>query len=159
LYNPTDPPGPELLPSVGATNTGPSKKRQEQDMDPEKLKYSSSHEWVHVDGDVVTVGITDYAAQKLSDLVYLDLPEVGDTVTAGKPFGEVESVKAVSDLNSPVSGEVTEVNSELPDYLERITDSPFEEGWMVKITMSNKAELDKLLSQEDYRKLCEKEEE
>ncbi len=124
-------------------------------MDPATLKYSTSHEWAHVDGDVATVGISDYAAKHLSDLVYLDLPEVGDIVTAGKPFGEIESVKAVSDLNAPVSGEVVEVNTELPDYLERIADSPFDEGWMIKIKLTDAGELDALVDHEAYQKQCE----
>ncbi len=127
-------------------------------MDPETLKYTDSHEWAHVEGDTVTVGISDYAARHLSDLVYLDLPEVGDVVTAGKPFGEIESVKAVSDLNAPVSGEISEVNEELPDYLERIGDSPFGDGWMVKIKMSSPAEAEQLKDHGKYVALCEAQE-
>jgi len=126
-------------------------------MEPEKLKYTETHEWAHIEGDTATVGISEYAAQHLSDLVYLDLPEVGDTVTAGKPFGEIESVKAVSDLNAPVSGEIAEVNEELPDYLDRIAESPFDQGWMVKIKMSDASESGKLISHDQYQKHCEKE--
>ena len=126
-------------------------------MDPEKMVFTKSHEWVFVKGDVATVGISDFAAEHLSDLVYLDLPEVGDTVSAGKMFGEVESVKAVSDLNSPVSGEIVEVNEDLPDNLERITSSPFTEGWMVKIKMTHKDELKDLQSFDQYRAFCQKE--
>jgi len=128
-------------------------------MDPEKLLYATTHEWVRIEGNTATVGISEYAAKKLSDLVYLDLPEVGDTVNAGKPFGEIESVKAVSDLNAPLSGEIQEVNAELPDYLERIGESPYGEGWMVKIALTNPDEAKKLLSHADYLKQCEKEEE
>jgi len=127
-------------------------------MDPETLKYTKSHEWAHLDGDTATVGITDYAAQHLSDLVYLDLPEVGDTVTRGKAFGEIESVKAVSDLNAPLSGEVVEVNADLPDYLERIGDSPFDEGWMIKIKVSDPSEADSMMDAATYRSECEKQE-
>lgn len=124
-------------------------------MDPDTLKFLSTHEWVHVEGDTATVGISDYAAKHLSDLVYLDLPEVGDIVTAGKPFGEIESVKAVSDLNAPVSGEVSEVNEELPDYLERIGDSPYDQGWMIKIKMTNADELSALVDHAAYAAKCE----
>src|SRR5437870_4259505 len=97
---------------------------------PDNLKYSSSHEWVRVEGDRATIGITDYAQHELGDVVYLDLPKCGQTFRAGAVFGTVESVKAVSDLYAPVSGEVVEVNEPLQERPEAVNASPYEEGWM-----------------------------
>jgi glycine cleavage system H protein len=102
-------------------------------MNPNDLKYTESHEWVRIEGDVATVGITAHAAQSLSDLVFLDLPSVGDEVSAGEGFGEIESVKAVSDLKSPVDGEIIEVNDSLPDELPTINSDPYGGGWMIKV--------------------------
>ena len=103
---------------------------------PSDLKYTASHEWVRIDGDSATVGITAHAAESLSDLVFLELPEAGDDVTADEGFGEIESVKAVSDLKSPVSGEVTEANTDLPDNLGDINSDPYGKGWMIKVKFS-----------------------
>src|SRR5690606_20145029 len=102
-------------------------------MRPTDRKYLKSHEWCKIEGDVATIGITDYAVSHLSDLVFLDLPETGTKVTAGKSFAEIESVKAVSDIYSPVTGEVIAVNESLPDRLESLKDDPWNEGWMVKV--------------------------
>ena len=107
---------------------------------PSDLKYTSSHEWVRIEGDVATLGITQHAAESLSDLVFLDLPEVGDAVTAGEGFGEIESVKAVSDLKCPVNGEVVEVNGDLPDNLTDINSDPYGKGWMIKVKISGQGD-------------------
>ncbi len=103
---------------------------------PNDLKYTESHEWIKVDGDTVTVGITAHAAESLSDLVYLDLPSVGDGVNVGEGFGEIESVKAVSDLKSPVKGEVVEVHDGLEDDLTTINTDPYGGGWMIKVKLA-----------------------
>lgn len=103
---------------------------------PSDCKYTESHEWVKLEGDVATVGITAHAAESLSDLVYIDLPAAGDAVTAGEAFGEIESVKAVSDLKSPVSGEVAEVNTGLEDNLSVINSEPYGGGWMIKVKVA-----------------------
>ncbi len=103
---------------------------------PTDLKYTASHEWARLEGDIATLGITAHAAESLSDLVYIDLPAVGDSITAGEAFGEIESVKAVSDLKSPVTGEVTQVNSGLEDNLSVINSEPFGGGWMIKVKVS-----------------------
>jgi glycine cleavage system H protein len=108
-------------------------------MNPTDLKYTETHEWVRLSGDTATIGITDHAAHALSDLVYLGLPKQGDKVSAGKACGEIESVKAVSDINSPVDGEVLEVNSALADSLGDITSDPYGKGWLVKIRIKGKA--------------------
>ena len=124
-------------------------------MDAAALKYAETPEWVALDGDVATVGITDFAVQQLTDLVYMDLPAVGTSVVANDTFGEVESVKAVSDLYAPVSGEIVEVNEGLPDDLAILSDDPFERGWIVKIRLSDPGELDGLMDAEAYGKHCE----
>ena len=108
-------------------------------MRPNDRKYAQSHEWCKVEGSVATVGITDFAVSHLSDLVFLDLPETGSAVTAAESFGEIESVKAVSDLYSPVSGEVVEVNSDLPDNLDTLNTNAFEAGWMIKVQVSGES--------------------
>ena len=108
-------------------------------MNPKDLKYTETHEWVRLSGDTVTLGITEHAAHALSDLVFLGLPKKGDKVSAGKACGEIESVKAVSDINSPVDGEVLEVNSALADSLGDITSDPYGKGWLVKIKIKGKA--------------------
>ena len=107
---------------------------------PTDLKYTEDHEWVRIEGDVATVGITAHAAETLSDLVYIDLPEVGDSLEAGKSFGEIESVKAVSDLNAPLAGEVIDVNSELAENLGDITADPYGKGWMIKLKIDGEPE-------------------
>lgn len=117
---------------------------------PNDLKYASSHEWARLDGDVVTVGITDHAQEALGDLVYVELPEVGDTVAAGDEAGVVESVKAASDIYAPVSGEVIAVNEALGDTPEIINTDPYNEGWIYKIRVTDVSELDNLMSGEEY---------
>jgi glycine cleavage system H protein len=124
---------------------------------PEELKYTEEHEWVLLEDDVVTVGITDFAQDALGDVVFVELPEVGSVLEVGKPFGVVESVKAVSDVYAPVSGEVVEVNEELPDTPEIINTSPYEDAWMVKIKVANPSEIDDLLDSEAYRAFTEEE--
>lgn len=120
------------------------------------LLYADSHEWVKVDGDIATIGISDYAQHALGDIVYVDMPEVGDEVTAGEDFGAVESVKAASDLYSPVSGEVVEVNEELEDAPESINADAYG-AWIMKVKISDASELENLMSAEAYAKLCENE--
>jgi len=128
-----------------------------QDMSyPADYKYTKEHEWLSVDGAKGTVGITDYAQNSLGDIVFVDLPKVGDKVEAGKIFGSVESVKAVSDLYSPVSGIVTEINQALRDAPEKINQDA-NATWMIKIDVSNPAELDGLLSAADYEKFIAEE--
>lgn len=122
----------------------------------EDRRYAESHEWVKLDGDIATVGITDYAQHALGDIVYVDMPEVGDTVEAGEVFGAVESVKAASDLISPVSGEVVEVNENLEDAPESINADAFE-NWIMKVKISDAAEIEALLDAAAYAKLCENE--
>lgn len=126
-------------------------------MDPASLKYTKTHEWVAVDGDVATIGISEFAVHLLSDLTFADLPAVGKKITQGEPFGEVESVKAVSDLYAPVSGEVIARNDALPDKLELLTSSPFDAGWMIKVRLSSPGELSSLLSQTAYKAHCDAE--
>lgn len=117
---------------------------------PNDLKYASSHEWARLDGDVVTVGITDHAQEALGDLVYVELPDVGATVAAGDEAGVVESVKAASDIYAPVSGEVIAVNEALGDTPEIINTDPYNEGWIYKIRVTDVSELDNLMSGEEY---------
>lgn len=108
-------------------------------MRPDDRKYLKSHEWAKTDGEFATVGISDYAVEHLSDLVFLDLPEVGSSVTADETFGEIESVKAVSDLYSPVSGEIVEINQELPDDLDTLKSDPWNAGWMLKVKLTGES--------------------
>lgn len=117
---------------------------------PENLRYADTHEWARIDGDIATIGITDHAQHELGDVVYLDLPEPGRTVRAGASFGTVESVKAVSDLYSPVSGEIVEVNSPLADSPEGINNSPYETGWLIKVRMSDPSEAQSLKDAPGY---------
>lgn len=121
------------------------------------LKYTKSHEWIAVSGDVGTIGVTAFAVNLLSDLVYLDLPAVGASVHGGEKFGEVENVKAVSDLYSPVDGEVTEVNSQLPDHLDWLSHDPFGQGWMIRVRITNPEQLAGLLDHAAYTAHCESE--
>ncbi|MCK4715572.1 MAG: glycine cleavage system protein GcvH [Candidatus Marinimicrobia bacterium] len=120
---------------------------------PGNLKYTNDHEWALVAGDVATIGITEYAAGELGDVVYVELPSVGDTAVKGDSIGTIEAVKTVTDIYSPVSGEVVEVNEALADTSELVNKDPYGEGWIVKIKLSNPAEFDGLLSPEDYKKL------
>lgn len=117
-------------------------------------KYADSHEWVKLDGDVATIGISDYAQHALGNIVYVDLPEVGDEVSQGDDFGAVESVKAASDLISPVSGEVVEVNESLVDKPELVNEDAYE-NWIIKVKVSDSSELDNLMDAEAYKKICE----
>jgi glycine cleavage system H protein len=117
---------------------------------PADRRYSKEHEWLLVDGGTGTVGITDYAQDQLGDIVFVELPAPGSAVKYMEKFGEIESVKAVSELFSPVTGEVTETNTELADNPERVNDSPYAEGWMAKIHLSDPAELDRLMTAEQY---------
>lgn len=105
-------------------------------MRPKNCKYLKSHEWCRIEGDIATIGISDFAVSHLSDLVFLDLPRKGASVTFGESFGEIESVKAVSSLYSPVSGEVVDVNTALPDNLEWLAQEPFEKAWMIKVKVA-----------------------
>lgn len=122
---------------------------------PEELKYTEEHEWVSVDGDIATIGVTDFAQDQLGDVVFVELPEVGEDLQNGKPFGVVESVKAVSDVYAAVSGEVVEVNDALPDDPELINNSPYEEGWMLKVRLSDPSELDDLMDADAYQAFIE----
>src|SRR5699024_5404966 len=117
---------------------------------PEELLYSEEHEWVKKEGDKVRIGITDFAQSELGDIVFVELPEVGDEVESDEPFGSVESVKTVSELYSPVSGKVVEVNEDLDDSPEYVNESPYENAWMIVVELSDDAELDELLSAEAY---------
>ncbi|XP_043699716.1 glycine cleavage system H protein 2, mitochondrial-like [Telopea speciosissima] len=121
------------------------------------LKYADTHEWVKVDGTSATIGITDHAQDHLGDVVYVELPEVGASVTQGNGFGAVESVKATSDVNSPVSGKVAEVNEVLNSSPGLVNASPYENGWVIKVEMSNMGELDSLMDSDKYSKFCEEE--
>ena len=118
---------------------------------PDDLKYAETHEWVRVEGDIATVGITDHAQHELTDIVFVELPHAGDTVTQGKGCAVVESVKAASDIYAPVSGDVLETNPALSDNPALVNDDPYGNGWFFKIRMSNPAELDKLKSPSDYK--------
>jgi len=135
--------------------------KEPQPVNPESLLYAKTHEWVHVgeeDGaPVATVGISAFAVEALTDLVFMELPEVGRQVSAGEPLGEIESVKAVSDVYSPVSGEVIAVNAELPDRLETLSEDPYGAGWIARIRISDESELGNLLDHAAYEKQCEEE--
>jgi glycine cleavage system H protein len=117
---------------------------------PANLKYASSHEWALLEGDIVTVGISDHAQDALGDLVYVELPNVGDNVSQGDEAGVVESVKAASDIYAPVSGEIIEINEALTDSPEIVNSEPYEGGWLYKIRANDVAELDALMSAEEY---------
>lgn len=117
---------------------------------PAKFRYTKQHEWVDVKGDIATIGITDYAQQELGDVVFVELPKVGSQITAGKSFGNVESVKAVSEIYAPVSGEVTEANEELHNTPEKINSDPHGSAWLVKVKLSNAAEVSGLMDAAAY---------
>ena len=119
---------------------------------PETYKYTKEHEWVHVDGSTATVGITDYAQHELGDIVFVELSKPGSKLAKGDTFGSVESVKAVSDIYSPVSGEVTAVNELLSTAPEKLNEDPQGEAWLIKMTLSSPGEVDGLLSAADYEK-------
>lgn len=124
---------------------------------PKEFKYSEEHEWVKVEGEKVRIGITYFAQSELGDIVFVELPEVGDVLEADEPFGSVESVKTVSELYAPISGKVVEVNEELEDSPEFVNESPFEKAWMVVIEPSDKSEMDKLMDAEAYEKMTNEE--
>jgi len=123
---------------------------------PDELAYSTDDEWVLAENDAVTVGVTDFAQQQLGDIVYVELPSVGDPIGEGKTFGVIESVKAVSDLNAPVAGEVVAINEELLDQPEIINDECYGAGWIIKVKLSKQNGLDSLLNADGYRKLVSK---
>ena len=122
---------------------------------PEDLRYSKDHEWIRVDGDVATIGITDYAQHSLGDVVYIDMPRVGDKFGTHEAFGSVESVKAVSEIFTPVGGEVSEVNDSVNDTPEAVNNDPYNAGWMVKVKMENAGEADALMSAAEYEEYLE----
>ncbi|WP_173915726.1 glycine cleavage system protein GcvH [Halobacillus sp. Marseille-Q1614] len=120
---------------------------------PKDLLYSEEHEWVKKEGDKVRIGITDFAQSELGDIVFVELPEEGDTVEADEPFGSVESVKTVSELYAPVSGKVVEINEELEDSPEFVNESPYEKAWMIVVEPSDSSEMEELMSAEDYEEM------
>jgi glycine cleavage system H protein len=124
---------------------------------PEDLHYSKDHEWVRVKGNIATIGITDYAQNSLGDVVYVELSKAGDELSANESFGSVESVKAVSELFTPVSGEVTEQNATLQDDPEKVNKDPYGEGWMISVKMSSPGEVDSLLTAAEYEDFTKEE--
>jgi len=122
---------------------------------PDTLKYTDSHEYAKLDGDTATIGITAFAIDQLGDIVFLELPEPGDTVQKGENFGTVESVKAVEDLKSPVSGTVLEANADMVDAPEKLVDGPYTSGWLIKVQVSDPSELDHAMSADAYRGMVE----
>jgi glycine cleavage system H protein len=127
-------------------------------LNPPELHYTQSHEWVRIDGEVGTIGITDYAQKELGEIVYLELPEVGHVFDADEEFGTVESVKAVSELFTPLSGEVVEINKAAVSEPGIVNDDPFGDGWLIKLKLSTDEEVSKLLSAEDYAEYVKQEE-
>lgn len=117
---------------------------------PAQLKYSEEHEWVRVEGAKATIGITDFAQNELGDIVFVELPKVGDMLTSGDPFGSVESVKTVSELYAPISGKVVEVNADLESSPEKVNEAPYGEGWMIVVDITDASELDKLWNADKY---------
>jgi glycine cleavage system H protein len=124
---------------------------------PTDLKYTESHEWIRVDGDNATIGIADYAQSELGDITYLELPDVGSTISAREPLGVIESVKAATDIFAPASGEVTERNEAAIDQPELVNQSPYEDAWLVKIRLSDPGQLEKLMDSTAYDKFLENE--
>ncbi len=124
---------------------------------PEEFKYTEEHEWVMVEKELATIGISDFAQDALGDVVFVELPEVGAVLEAGKPFGVVESVKAVSDIYAPISGTVEEINDDLIEAPEIINTSPYEDGWMIKIRMTDASDADKLMDADAYQALIAEE--
>ena len=123
---------------------------------PENLKYSKDHEWILVDGDTATVGITDFAQSELGEIIFVDVESEGETLDKGEVFGSVEAVKTVSDLNIPVTGEVLEFNERLEDEPELVNNDPYGDGWIIKISVENAADLDDLLDAAGYKEFIEK---
>ena len=128
-------------------------------VNPRNLKYHKEHDWARVEGDTAVFGVTDYAQESLGDIVFLELPEVGSEVTAGIPYAEIESVKAVSDILAPLSGSVIEVNEDAVDAPEVINESPYGDGWLVKVQLSDPSEVDDLMTAEEYDEFLAEEEE
>ena len=124
-------------------------------MNAESLRFAKTHEWVAVQGDVATIGISDFAVKLLTDIVFLALPAIGKKFSPGESMGEIESVKAVSDVYAPVQGEIIEVNAKLPDNLTLLNDSPFEKAWVAKLRMSDPSQVNQLMNYSDYKKHCE----
>ncbi|WP_146553463.1 glycine cleavage system protein GcvH [Rummeliibacillus sp. SL167] len=122
---------------------------------PADLRYSEEHEWVKIDEGKVRIGITEFAQSELGDIVFVELPQVGDEVVADEPFGSVESVKTVSEIYAPVSGKVVEINEELEDSPEFVNESPYEKAWMVVIEPTDSSQIDKLLTADQYKELIE----
>jgi len=122
---------------------------------PADLLYTSDDEWIRIDGEQGTVGITDYAQDALSDIVYVELPDAGDSMAAGEVFGVVESVKAAADLFMPISGEIVEVNEDLPDMPEILNSDPYDDGWLVKLTVGDSKELEGLMDATAYAAFCD----
>ncbi|EGJ70714.1 Glycine cleavage system H protein [Bacteroides coprosuis DSM 18011] len=123
---------------------------------PKELKYTSEHEWVRKEGDIVYIGITDYAQDQLGDIVFVDIPTVGETLDANEVFGTIEVVKTVSDLFLPISGEILEQNEEIEDNPELVNEDPYGEGWLIKVKPTNVADFDSLLDAEAYKKIINK---
>jgi len=121
-------------------------------MDPAQLRYSDTHEWVHLDGSTATVGISRFAVDQLTDLIMIELPKVGTRLVPGKSFGEIESVKAVSDLYAPIGGEVTEVNTAVVENVQLLADDPYDQGWLIKLKISDAAETTELMDFAAYEK-------
>jgi glycine cleavage system H protein len=126
---------------------------------PAGLKYSKEHEWVAAEDSVATIGITDYAQEQLGEVVYVELPAIGDKISKDDPFGVVESVKAVSDIYAPISGTVIEINQELPESPETVNDDPYGDGWLIKIRINDNSELDDLMDGEEYEEMVAAEKE
>ncbi len=126
-------------------------------MTPEDSRYAKSHEYVHVEGDIGTIGITDYAQKELGDVVFVELPQVGSQLEAGDELGSIESVKAVSELFAPVTGEVVEINETLAEKPELVNTDPYGDGWMIRVRLSDATELDDLMSAEEYEEYIETE--
>jgi glycine cleavage system H protein len=120
---------------------------------PKEFKYSEEHEWVKTEGNQVRIGITDFAQAELGDIVFVELPEVGDDIQADEPFGSVESVKTVSELYAPISGKVVAINEDLDDSPEFVNESPYEKAWMIIVEPSDASELDKLMTAEQYEEM------
>lgn len=118
---------------------------------PDNLKYTKDHEWVRLEGEIATMGITDFAQEQLGDIVYVELPEEGEEVQQGEPFGVIESVKAVSDLYGAVSGTVTEINDPIAENPETLNEDCYEEGWLLKVRIHDKKDLDKLMNHKEYQ--------
>jgi glycine cleavage system H protein len=117
---------------------------------PKELRYSEDHEWIKVEGNKARIGITEFAQSELGDIVFMELPEVGDEIALGESFGSVESVKTVSELNAPISGKIVEINEELGDEPQFVNESPYEKGWMIVVELSDESQIDNLLSAEKY---------